>query len=42
MTACDCCINAPYCEHRGMCDLEAGCDDFVEVSHEPDRGRGPA
>ena len=32
MMACDCCINAPYCEHRAKCELEAGCDDFVEVS----------
>jgi hypothetical protein len=29
-TACDHCLNAPYCEHRGVCELEVGCDDFVE------------
>ena len=31
-TACDHCINAPYCEHRDRCDLESGCDDFVEAT----------
>ena len=29
-TACDHCLNAPYCEHRDRCESESGCDDFCE------------